>query len=185
MATPVGHVLAGATTASLFLRSEKFRKRLVLGGLLGGAADLDFIPGIVLGTPGRFHHGFTHSIAFAVLTCLVVALYRHRERLQWGLLAGSAYMSHLLLDFVTLDPSPPVGIPLLWPLLDTAFSSPIPLLPRVLHSSVSVINLHNFLVAGLEVVVFGTLLVVALKFRGGSTGPGARLQTPSTERHDP
>lgn len=182
MATPVGHVLAGAATASLFLPSEKLRNRLVLGGLLGGAADLDFLPGIFLGTPARFHHGLTHSIAFAFFICLIVALYSHRERLQWALLAGSAYMSHLLLDFLTLDPSPPVGIPLFWPLLDTTFSSPIPLLPRVLHTSVSPINLHNFLVAGLELVLFGTLLVLAVRCQGGS---GGRLARWPSGRHDP
>lgn len=149
---------------------------------MGGAADLDFLPGIILGNPSRFHHGLTHSIVFALLICLVVALIRQRERLDWALLAGSAYMTHLLLDFFTRDPSTPVGIPLLWPFLDTTFASPIPPLPRVIHSSVSAINLHNFLVAGLESVVFGALLVLVLKRRDGA---GGRLGATPTEQNDP
>lgn len=151
---------------------------------MGGAADLDFVPGLLLGDPGRFHHLYTHSIGFALLAGAVAAAVVSRHRLEWGLLAAAAYASHLLLDYATHDPSPPHGIPLLWPLLDGSFASPIPLLPRVLHSSVSVFNLHNFAVSGLEFVLFGALLLVVFRWTGRADRRGKAPASPGAESPD-
>ena len=41
--------------------------RLLLAIVLANAADLDMIPGILVGEPNRYHHvGFSHSLLFAV-----------------------------------------------------------------------------------------------------------------------
>jgi membrane-bound metal-dependent hydrolase YbcI (DUF457 family) len=39
----------------------------------------------------------------------------------------AASLSHLAADLLTMDFSPPPGIPLLWPLSDARFISPVPL----------------------------------------------------------
>lgn len=164
MATPVGHMLAGAS-AAVGLRPEgPTSRRLAVGGLLGASADLDFVPGLLLGDPARFHHGPSHSLGFALLVAALLWVLVSRDRWRWALVGSGAYATHLLLDFLTVDPSSPVGIPLLWPLSDAYLISPVTPLPRVLHSSVSVLNPHNVGVALLEVVLFGGLLWLCIRW---------------------
>src|SRR5918994_6604712 len=115
MATPIGHLLAGAAIGTLMSRGSNLRRAIFVGGLAAIAADFDFIPGILIGNPGRFHHAHSHSITFAVLAGMVAALIARESRLQWALLVGVGYASHLLLDGLTFDDSVPHGIPLLWP----------------------------------------------------------------------
>lgn len=165
MATPVGHMLAGASASVGAHAGGTSPWRLGVGALLGAAADLDFVPGLLLGDPARFHHGPSHSLGFALLVGAVAWVVASRNRWRWALAAGGAYASHLLLDFLTFDPSSPVGIPLLWPLSEAYLISPLTPLPRVLHSSVSVFNLHNVGVALLEVVLFGGLLWLCIRWR--------------------
>lgn len=171
MATPVGHMLAGASAAACARPKGPVSWRLGAGAAAGGAADLDFVPGLLLGDPARFHHGPSHSLGVALLVASLVWFLASRDRWRWALAAGGAYASHLFLDILTVDPSPPVGIPLLWPLSDAYLISPVTPLPRVLHSSASVFNLHNVGVALLEIVLFGLLLWLCVRstVRGGST----------------
>lgn len=178
MATPLGHMLAGAAVGSVSDRPGPTRARLLVGALAGGAADLDFIPGVLIGDPGRYHHAFSHSLTFALLAAVLVGLSFASRRISWAGLAGGAYVSHLVLDYLTFDPSPPQGIPWFWPLSDAYFSASPSLLPRVIHSSMSIFNLHNVLVAGMELLVFGGLLTFVLWWRHGrpfpSLGGGTR-----------
>jgi len=84
MATPVGHMLMGASTLALS-GPRRARARLVaLGALVGAAPDLDFLPGLVLGDPARFHHGPTHSLGFALLAALATWLLASRQRGRWA-----------------------------------------------------------------------------------------------------
>lgn len=162
MATPVGHMLVGAT-ASLASRPRiSLRRQLGVAAVIGAAPDLDFVPGLLLGDPSRFHHGPSHSLAFALLAAAIAWLVVANDRWRWALVAGYAYASHLAVDALTMDPSRPVGVQLFWPVSDAFVASPVRPLPRVLHSAVNVINLHNFGVALLEVVVFGGLLWMCL-----------------------
>ncbi len=170
MATPLGHALAGASASLLSGPDASLRGPLAVGALAGAAPDLDFLPGIVLGDPSRFHHGPSHSLAFAVAAAGLAWLLASRHRWRWALSAGSAYASHLLLDALTVDPSTPVGLQLFWPLDDAYVLSPFTPLPRVLHTTVSVVNLHNLAVALLELVLFGGLLWLVVRARSGATG---------------
>lgn len=163
MATPVGHMLAGATASLASGRRDPVLRQLALGALAGAMPDLDFLPGLVVGDPATFHHGPSHSLAFALLAGAIVWILVRRNRWKWALTCGTAYASHLLLDTLTRDPSFPVGIQLFWPVSEAYIASPLRPLPRVLHG-VSVINAHNFRVALVELLLFGGLLWGSLHF---------------------
>jgi hypothetical protein len=45
MATPIGHLLAGAAIGTLMSRGSKLPLAIFIGGLAAVAADFDFIPG--------------------------------------------------------------------------------------------------------------------------------------------
>ena len=101
MATPIGHLLAGAAIGTLMSRGSNLPRAIFIGGLAAIAADFDFIPGILMGNPGRFHHAQSHSITFAVLAGVLAALIAKKSRVHWASLVGVGYASHLILDGLT------------------------------------------------------------------------------------
>jgi inner membrane protein len=173
MATPLGHSLMGAAIGVACCVDGHIRGGIVLGAVAAMAADLDFIPGLLLGAHSRFHHAQSHSLAFAILAAGFAALVARDARLRWGLLIGLAYASHLALDMLTLDDSPPQGIPLFWPWSSTVLQSPVTFLPNVLHGNGAALSAHNFGIAAREVLLLGPLLAgtlaVARRSRSGST----------------
>jgi membrane-bound metal-dependent hydrolase YbcI (DUF457 family) len=81
------------------------------------APDLDLLLKLF---DGRNHHqGPTHSLVAVLAAVLVAAVVASVSRAgrprRWALLVGLAWASHLLLDFLARDTSPPIGIPVLWP----------------------------------------------------------------------
>ena len=90
---------------------------------IANAADLDFIPGIMMGRNGKFHHDFTHSFGAALLTgllsALAVKLWKKRGAMKAFLISFSAYASHVLLDLLDGHCK---GMPLFWPLFSHRFS---------------------------------------------------------------
>jgi membrane-bound metal-dependent hydrolase YbcI (DUF457 family) len=120
MPSPVGHALGGIA-AGWRLAPDRSIRTAVLLGAAGAAADLD----LLLGT----HRGPTHSLGAAVLTFVVVgALTRS---IRWGAAASGAWASHVLLDWLGTDTSPPIGEMALWPLLRSYYESPLHLFPAV------------------------------------------------------
>jgi membrane-bound metal-dependent hydrolase YbcI (DUF457 family) len=95
-----------------------WRGAIVLAAL-GAAADLDLLI--------HAHRTYTHSIG-AVITIAVIAAAvtpASESRLLTGLACGAAYASHLLLDWLGTDGSPPIGIMLWWPFSSTYHESPL------------------------------------------------------------
>ena len=122
----------------------------MIGGACGVAADLDFLPGLVVGDPARFHNAFTHSFAFAGAVGALLALARPADRGRWMILGAMAFASHLLLDYLTFDDSPPFGIPLYWPWSSSRFTSAAPVFDNVVRSGGAAMIRHNLRVAGIE-----------------------------------
>jgi membrane-bound metal-dependent hydrolase YbcI (DUF457 family) len=164
MATPIGHLLAGAAIGTLMSRRYNLPGAIFIGGLAAGAADFDFIPGILIGNPGRFHHAQSHSITFAVLAGVLAALIARKSRFHWASLVGLGYASHLILDFLTFDDSVPQGIPILWPFLSDVFNSPVTLFLNTPWGSGLVLNGHNFELLVREVGILGLFFVGALLY---------------------
>lgn len=138
MATPYGHTLAGLSLLNLWCPEVAFSKRkgvLVYGLIALGASfpDLDFIPGLISGEAGRFHHGYSHSLGIALgmalITGILIQLIRPGSSfIKTGGLVLSLLLSHLLLDFITEAPK---GFPLFWPFTENRFLSSITIFPRV------------------------------------------------------
>jgi len=131
MPSPVGHALAGVAAAWLaggrlppgwqgtFFIPIPTRTaptpidftcrpaEMVLFGAAAIAPDLDLLVGT--------HSAYTHSIG-AVIFVFIVTLLATDAR-QWRIAIGiaAAWGSHLLLDWLGTDTSPPIGIMALWP----------------------------------------------------------------------
>jgi len=150
MATPIGHSIAGFAISRV-LPEEARKEAPVLTLMCIGMAvlpDMDVLPGLISGMPAFFHGGMTHSFFFGAMISLLIALVFRTEHLsRWQIFAFcfGAYASHLLMDFVNTDGRAPYGIPLLWPFLDDAMISPIPVFIGMHHSESATDTIPQFL----------------------------------------
>lgn len=131
MALCFAHAAAGYLVYEAVRPAGPHRPALLVAAVgLACAPDLDFVPGIVLGRPGAFHRGVTHTVLAAALAGLVVSLGSWWAAAPWrawaaGLFAAAAWTSHLLVDFLTVDAVPPYGGRFLWPVSDRFLLSPV------------------------------------------------------------
>ncbi len=181
MATPLGHFLVGAGIGARLEPRGWLSRALLVGGLAGVAADLDFLPGLLTGAPAHFHHAQSHSVLAAIVVGGLIYLLARPRAVVWGLIGGVGYASHLLLDLVTADDSAPYGIPLLWPLSSTTFQSPVTLFPRVPHSGEASFG-HLVLLAATEIVLCGAFFAWSVRAarRRGDAGSAKRDHHRST-----
>ena len=164
MATPIGHLMAGAAIGSFMSRGNNLPFTASMGALAAIAADFDFLPGLFLGAPSRFHHAQSHSITFALLAGILALIWARKARLFWGILIGLAYASHLALDLLTFDDSPPHGIPIFWPWLTEAFHCPVTLFPNVPWGNGLALSTHNINLLIRELGFLGPLFIGALLY---------------------
>ena len=101
---------------------------LAVAAFLACLPDLDYIPGLLVGELNRYHQLWTHSLLFCTVAAAVAARALRRTRLRPPAVFAIVF-SHLLLDLLTEDARPPVGIPLLWPFSSRPFQI-APLFPR-------------------------------------------------------
>jgi membrane-bound metal-dependent hydrolase YbcI (DUF457 family) len=120
MPSPIGHALGGLA-AGWRVAPERNLKSAALLGIAGAAADLDLLVGV--------HRGPTHSLGAAVLTFVVVVLATRSVR--WGSALSAAWTSHVLLDWLGTDTTPPIGEMALWPLTRAYYESPLHLFPAI------------------------------------------------------
>lgn len=190
MATPVGHTLAGA---ALWALADRKKRVSVLSGVLLAAVfsnwpDIDYLFGFWVGYPNRYHHMATHSLVFAAGTGLAVAgvlmlMKRPVGEIRfYGVWTAVLTGSHLLLDWVTIDRSRPYGIQLFWP-LDMYTIAPVPFL-RDVHKGVTnagfwtrLFSLHNLWTVVSEVLIFGPLFWLGLRFRKSHVEPGRSVSS--------
>jgi membrane-bound metal-dependent hydrolase YbcI (DUF457 family) len=124
MASPLGHSLIS------FILARTERTRLQAGNrfawyafaiLAGNAPDLDFLPGLLLDEPFRFHRGATHSLVAACAFGGIVYFLARRMTPRAGalaLLGFSCYSSHLVLDLP--------AVPLCWPFFSSHAAIALP-----------------------------------------------------------
>ena len=139
MPSPIGHALGGIAVATLAdLLPGRPVARLPLTLACAGLAtfpDLDLLLPIA-------HRTATHSVGAVVAVTIIAAAVTgkvtgkrseedgtagvqegRRPRLRIALTCGAAYASHLLLDWLQADPTPPRGLQVLWPISSTWFIS--------------------------------------------------------------
>jgi inner membrane protein len=170
MPSPIGHSLMGyiihRATAQPVTSGDW--SAIALYVFAANAPDLDFIPGFFVGQLSRFHHGPSHSIGFAILFAALASVFFHR-RTRVFVIAFSLYLSHVLLDYLIQDPSPPHGVPLFWPFSYEYYMAPFAFFRRFDYASHSVgsllspmFTLHNLLTVLIEVVLLLPLLILVV-----------------------
>ena len=146
MPSPLGHALAGVAiawaadlvpgdrtwrvapaTASWYTRAGN--GLTLTCAILAAAPDLDLL------LPGT-HRSFTHSVTAGVTAGMVAAIIawlsggaRKRRAARIGLMCAAAWGSHLVLDWLGADPSPPHGLQMLWPFSHRWFISALDIFP--------------------------------------------------------
>ncbi len=93
-----------------------------LFGMLAMLPDLDLLVGS--------HRGPTHSIGAAVIVGVIAAIAAHWLRpstrsaaVAFGTACMAAYASHMPLDWLSHDNTPPIGIMALWPFSTDYYAS--------------------------------------------------------------
>ena len=121
MPSPIGHMLGGVIAGWLIAGREGSAGNASAGrpparrawrqtgtfAAIGAAPDLDLLVGT--------HSSYTHSIGAAALTAFGVFLWYRGRRIRLALACGAAVASHILLDWLGSDSTPPIGIMALWP----------------------------------------------------------------------
>jgi len=142
MPTPVGHALGGMALGWSIAGSGPLRtswRRAALFGTLGALADIDLL--------FHAHSTYTHSLGAALLAGIVTFAWSGAgansvgsvsnagagrwARASMALACGAAYGSHVLLDWLGTDTTPPLGITALWPFSSAFYYSGIDLFPAV------------------------------------------------------
>ena len=123
MPSPIGHALAGIAAGWIAAPAERKLSRVLhraaLYGFAAASPDVDLFFGA--------HSGPTHGLGAAFLVGLTAWGWmrwrggRDAARTACGLTA--AYASHILLDWLGTDTSPPIGIMALWPFTHTYYES--------------------------------------------------------------
>ncbi|HEX7126188.1 MAG TPA: metal-dependent hydrolase [Thermodesulfobacteriota bacterium] len=127
MPSPLGHALAGLALAVALAPGARVASAAVLAVAASLSPDLDFVPGLLVGDPGRYHHhGASHSVGAAAAAALLggalaASPYGRATGLasvgagRAALLCGLAVLAHVVLDALAVDTSRPYGVALLWP----------------------------------------------------------------------
>ena len=141
--SPVGHLIAGAAIA---WAAEFFQPlRSSAQGAAGPSAPLPIVTPLVLACAAfalapdldillASHRTFTHSVAAvasAAIACGVVARMLGAPGLATGITCGLAVGSHILLDWLGHDGTPPIGLMALWPLSSAFYYSGLDLFADV------------------------------------------------------
>ncbi len=162
----VGHAIVGLAIGRAYGGETGRERGLAMAGFMGLAVlpDLDVL-GVALGTSdyGPFgHRGFSHTLPFAVLGALAIALvawqYNQRRAAAAGLLAFVALASHGVLDMLTFNTR---GVLLLWPLsADRIFCDwrPIPPSP----TGMEFLSARGLQAATVEMIYFAPLFLFGM-----------------------
>ena len=156
MPSPAGHSIIGYILCQAIERPAKRRFWWLLGLYLlaANAPDLDFIPGLIIGDPNRYHRGMTHSFGFGIPVAVglgaLMSLFKEGSFLNSSIRMFAACGSHLVLDFLWRDQTYPFGVMLFWPVIQGYFSTSLGFLPGITRSSystmgfmMSLFSLHN------------------------------------------
>ena len=160
------------------LQNRQRIHRVLLCIFIANAPDLDFLPGLLMGTPALYHQGVTHSFGFAFIVSLAMAMIYRLNGQSFGAIFGMCFLSygsHLAIDFFGPDARPPLGQPLFWPISAEHVIAPRPVFWGVHHAHStststlqwvsSIVDLSNLWAVTLEIVLIGPYIYVARGWR--------------------
>ena len=165
MPFPVAHALIGASVAAaLDKKSEARWKVLFLSALLGVSPDFDYLLNVLRIGRGGWHHGFTHSIVFALFAGALTALVFGWRSVHGFIVFSAAIASHTLLDYLMTESR---GVSLWWPFTDRRykFRGPNPIDYSWDDSSFWTTAADFLQISFIELVVFGPIFLLVLLLR--------------------
>jgi membrane-bound metal-dependent hydrolase YbcI (DUF457 family) len=144
---------------------------VILYAAAGTIPDLDLAFGS--------HSGPTHGLGAAIIAGAATMLAIRRMRppfsdvwLAVGGAVAAAYASHILLDWLGTDTSPPIGIMVLWPFSRQYYESPLHLFMAISRRYwLPEFWTYNLLAMGRELLILVPLLVVTIAARGRTANP--------------
>ena len=125
MPFPVAHGLVGASMVAALRPSNELGgwKWLAFGACLGVAPDFAFALNWLGISASEWHHGFTHSIPFALFVGVVTIVVLRQWKLRSYLVFTSVYVSHTLLDYMLTESR---GVALWWPFTNHRYKLRLP-----------------------------------------------------------
>ena len=156
MPSPIGHALGGIAAAWVVAPRRDWQAAVAIAAA-AITPDLDLLVGD--------HRGISHSVGAACAAGLIAwALTR---RLRWGVAVAAAWASHVLLDWLSNDTRPPIGIMALWPLTAEYYKASIEIFPAVSRRYWTArFWIYNAKAAAVEIAVLGPLAAMAVLFTG-------------------
>jgi inner membrane protein len=128
MPSPIGHALAGVAVA--WAGAPSLDRRVTLAAAsLAVVPDIDLVLGPLAGLFGLVvpHRTVSHSIGALIVVTIIAAIVTgkvtRRNRARIVAVCAAAYASHLVLDWISVDPTPPYGIQAMWPFSDRFYIS--------------------------------------------------------------
>lgn len=183
MPSPVGHAIAGATIAWALApheNSQPQRRFPLVTPLTLLCVGLAVAPDLDLVVQG--HRMATHSVlAVAVITILIVVVTGKVTRSQAArrrivLACAAAYASHIALDWLAVDPSPPMGVQALWPFTDGWYISNVNLFRGTARRDIFTAQSMwiNGTAIAQEIAILGPLAWLTRLIRGMGSGSRSR-----------
>jgi hypothetical protein len=166
MPSPDGHALGGVTAA--WLCGGRPARGWVTRAILFAAVAI--LPDIDLLWRGA-HHQATHSLAAVAIVGTVTFLLFDRGKTQVTIPIMAAYASHIVLDLLGADSTPPIGLMLLWPFSREYFIAPWTPFPAISRRYwLQGFFRHNLRAIGFEIAVLGPLVAGLWLITGGNVG---------------
>ena len=168
MALPIAHTTAGYLIHRLDRRRTGFAgwQRALAFIAIANLPDADFLVGFVVGQPGAFHRGLSHTLLAAlVFGAALAALTRWRLRERWlpaSVVFACVYGSHLLLDALTVDERGPAGAQFFWPFSGAYYIAPFTIFTEIIIDGSSRLGFLASVFAWPTVVVLARELAIAL-----------------------
>jgi inner membrane protein len=129
---------------------------MVAFGLAGAAPDLDLLVGA--------HSGPTHGLGAAAIVGLAAFLLTRRGLTAFAYAA--AYATHILLDWLGSDTSPPIGIMALWPFSREYYESSLHLFMAISRRYwLPEFWRHNLFALARELMILAPVMGLALWLR--------------------
>jgi membrane-bound metal-dependent hydrolase YbcI (DUF457 family) len=163
MPLPVAHALVGATVNTSLNNSRQALsfKAIGLSVFLAICPDFDYALNFLRIGDGGWHHGFTHSIVFAIGVGLVCWLILKDRRPATLFILCAVVASHTLLDYLLTESR---GVALFWPITDHRYKldwfNPINYIWRTTSMVTATVDLARL--SALELLIFGPFLLLAL-----------------------
>lgn len=151
--SPVGHALGGLA-AAWRIAPRRDRWAATFLSSIAIAPDLDLFVGT--------HRGASHSVGAAVIAG-IVAWITLRDR-RWAAAAALAWGSHVLLDWLSNDTRPPLGVMALWPFTHAYYKAAVEIFPPVSRRYwQSRFWLYNLRALVAELIILGPIAWLVLR----------------------